>query len=106
VHPVLSVVLPIAVIAAGAAWPAVAFVVFGLREVEDTIREAPIVDLAEGTRPGSVIGLYFMIIGAVAFPAPLIGGWLWEQSPVAPLVAGAGVTTFGLIWFLWGVPRR
>jgi MFS family permease len=104
---VFSVLLPIAVIAApSAAWLAVAFIVFGLREVGDTVRKALIVDLAEEKRRGSVIGLYFMIIGAVAFPAPLIGGWLWERSPVAPFIAGASVTTLGLLWFLWRVPRR
>ena len=102
----LSVLLPIAVIAAPSTiWLAVAFTVFGLREVGDMVRKALIVDLAEGRRRGSVIGLYFTIIGAVVFPAPLIGGWLWEWSPVAPFVVGASVTTLGLIWFLWRVPR-
>ena len=102
----LSALLPIAVVAAPSAiWLAAAFTIFGLREVGDTVFKALVVDLAEGKTRGSVIGLYFMIVGAVMFPAPLIGGWLWEWSPVAPFVVAASVTTLGLIWFLWRVPR-
>jgi MFS family permease len=97
--PALLALLP------SAAWLIPAFIVAGLRELGEPVRKALIVDLAEGDSRGSTIGAYFMTVGMVTFPASFLGGWLWETSPALPFVVGAGVTTLGLLWFLWRGPR-
>jgi len=97
----LRAVFPlILVFAPSTVWLYPVFAVRGITEVGDIARKALIVDLAQGANSGSIIGTYFLIIGACAFPAPLIGGWLWEWMPRAPFVAGAAISGLGLVCFM------
>ena len=82
------------------------FVIAGLRHTGEPARKALIVDLAEGSNRGSVIGVYYSVLGAIVFPASFLGGWFWERLPIAPFIAGASVTGLGLAWFLWRGPKR
>jgi len=81
-------------------WLVAVFILAGLRHLGEPARKALIVDLAEGDNRGSVIGVYYSVLGAVVFPASFIGGWLWERSFEAPFVVGGCMTGLGLIWFL------
>lgn len=83
-----------------AAWLPLAFVVAGLHEVGEPARKALVVDLAQGDHSGSMIGTYHLLRGALIFPAAFFGGLLWEWSPLAPFLVGAGITLLGLFWFL------
>jgi len=89
-----------------AKWLPAVFVTAGLRHLGEPARKALIVDLAEGHRRGSVIGVYYSFLGAMVFPASFIGGWLWEWLHVAPFMVGAGVTGLGLVWFLLLGPKQ
>jgi len=73
-----------------------AFVVAGLREIGEPARKARIVDLAESSHRGRVIGLYYLIRGLSVIPAPLLGGLLWRQAHVLPFVVGSAISTLGL----------
>ncbi len=89
--------------AGGTAGLVVAFVVAGLRETGEPARKALIVDLApEGAR-GRSVGLYYLIRGLVAFPASLVGGWLWTIGPRTMLVTAFGVGAVGCaVYAAWG----
>jgi len=87
-------------LAPSAQWLVAVFVIGGLRHVCEPARKALIVDLAEGRSRGRVIGVYHSIRGLVVFPAPIVGGMLYERLPVAPFVTGAILSGLGLLWFL------
>ncbi|MFQ6098555.1 MAG: hypothetical protein ACE5O2_12585, partial [Armatimonadota bacterium] len=69
-------------------------------------RKALIVDLAEGDNRGKAIGAYYSFLGAIVFPASLLGDWLWEAAPAAPFVLGGAVTGLGLVPLLLVRPKR
>jgi len=95
VYPVLLVLAPSPVWL----WPI--FVLRGVRETFDTVRKAMIIDLAGEGERGRVIGFYFFVVGLAAFPASFIAGWLWQWSPAAPFLAGAGLAAVGFVLFLF-----
>ena len=89
---------PLALVTASSlAWITVAFVIAGLREVGEPARKALIVDLAMETARGRAIGMYYLIRGLVVFPAPLVGGWLWNLDHRLPFYAALVVGLLGLI---------
>ncbi len=87
--PVSLVILPSSLIF-------LAFVVAGLREIGEPARKARIVDLAESSHRGRVIGLYYLIRGLTVIPAPLLGGLLWRQGHALPFIVGSAISTLGL----------
>ncbi len=81
----------------------VAFVVAGLRETGEPARKALIVDLADERARGRAVGLYYLIRGLVAFPASLVGGWLWLIGPRTMLVTAFCVGVVGCaVYATWG----
>ncbi len=81
-----------------------AFVIGGLKEVGEPARKALIVDQAEATQRGRVVGVYYTIRNTLIVPAGLIGGLLWTRAPELPLqVAGViGLLGVLLFWFTSG----
>ncbi len=90
---------PLALIALPSQWLFLAFVVAGLREIGEPARKARIVDLAEANHRGRIIGLYYLIRGMVAIPAPLLGGWLWQHGQSWPFLLGGLASGLGLILY-------
>jgi len=84
-----------------------AFGLAGLREIGEPARKALIVDLATMEIRGRVVGMYYLIIGLVVFPASLVGGWLWALNPQWPFYAACGLGAAGfLVYLLWGHDAR
>ncbi len=90
---------PLALIALPSQWLFLAFVVAGLREIGEPARKARIVDLAEANHRGRIIGIYYLIRGMVAIPAPLLGGWLWQHGQIWPFLLGGLASGLGLILY-------
>ncbi len=90
---------PLTLILLPPSWLFLAFVVAGLREIGEPARKARIVDLAEASHRGRIIGLYYLIRGLVTIPAPLIGGWLWQQGHSWPFLLSGLVSAPGLILY-------
>lgn len=90
---------PLLLIALPTGWIFAAFLVAGLREIGEPARKAQIVDLSpEGFR-GKMIGLYYLIRGLAAIPAPLMGGWLWQSSHRLPFIAAGIASGIGLLLY-------
>ncbi len=87
--PIVLVLLP-------SGWLFLAFVIAGLREIGEPARKARIVDLAEESHRGRVVGLYYLIRGLAAIPAPLLGGLLWQYGYSWPFILGGAASGLGL----------
>jgi MFS family permease len=87
---------PLSLIVLPTTWLFVAFLIAGLREIGEPARKARIVDLAEETHRGRVIGLYYLIRGLATIPAPLLGGLLWHYGVQWPFLFGGLVSGIGL----------
>jgi hypothetical protein len=61
-----------------------------------------IVDLADATQRGRMVGAYYFTRGLVVMPASLLGGLLWTLAPQAPFVAAAGVCLLGVVLLVAG----
>jgi MFS family permease len=61
-----------------------AFVCAGLREIGEPARKAMIVDLADVSQRGQMVGVYYFTRGLVVMPASFIGGLLWQLTPQTP----------------------
>ena len=84
-------------------WVTVAFVIEGLREVEEPARKALIVDLAHATARGRAVGIYYLVRGLVVFPASLVGGWLWTVNAQLPFYTAFWVGVTGVLAYVaWG----
>ena len=91
---------PICVVfARSVAWLALAFVVGGLREVGEPARKALIVDFAEATLRGRVVGLYYLCRSVAIAPAAFVGGLLWHLSPSLPFYIAGCVGFVGVVAF-------
>ena len=90
---------PLSLIVLPSRWLFPAFVVAGLREIGEPARKARIVDLAEETRRGRIVGLYYLIRGMVTIPAPLLGGLLWRYGASWPFILGGVVSGLGLVLY-------
>lgn len=93
------VLFPFSLVALPAQWLFLAFVIGGLREIGEPARKARIVDLAQDSHRGRVVGLYYLIRGLVTIPAPLLGGLLWQQGMSWPFLAGGLVSALGLLLY-------
>ena len=80
-------------------WLFLAFIIGGLREIGEPARKARIVDLAQDTHRGRVVGLYYLIRGLVTIPAPLLGGLLWQYGTSWPFLVGSLASSLGLILY-------
>jgi len=87
---------PLSLVALSSKWLFLAFVIAGLREVGEPARKARIVDLAEETHRGRIVGLYYLIRGLITIPAPLLGGLLWQHGYSWPFVLGGIASSLGL----------
>ncbi len=99
----LFALFPIILVGLPAEWLIVAFVAAGLRELGEPARKALIVDLAEASHRGRVIGFYYLIRGLVTIPAPLLGGILWQRGFSWPFIIGGAISALGLgVYFVMG----
>jgi len=99
---------PLALVSApSAGWLVPVFILRGLREFGEPARKALILDLAPDAARGRQLGVYYMVRGLVMFPAPFIGGLLWDWNAVAPFLVGGIMSGAGVLWFaLEGVLLR
>lgn len=90
---------PLSLVVLPPPWLFLGFVIAGLREIGEPARKARIVDLAEESHRGRVVGLYYLIRGMVTIPAPLIGGLLWQQGYSWPFILGGLASAVGLVLY-------
>jgi MFS family permease len=83
---------------------AAAFVCAGLRQLGEPSRKALIVDLADATQRGRVVGTYYFTRGLAVMPASLLGGLLWQMGPQTPFFVAAGMCSLGVALTVTG-PR-
>lgn len=83
----------------------IAFVIGGLRELGEPARKAMIVDLADQTRRGRTVGLYYLIRSLSITPAAVIGGLLWKINPAIPFFAACAIGLAGTLIFMLTVER-
>ena len=88
--------------AQGAVGLVAAFVCAGLREIGEPARKAMIVDLADVSQRGRMVGAYYFTRGLVVMPASLIGGLLWTLAPQTPFFVAAGICLLGVVLMLTG----
>ncbi|HKP85386.1 MAG TPA: MFS transporter [Blastocatellia bacterium] len=84
----------------------VAFVIGGLRELGEPARKSMIVDLADPTRRGRTVGLYYLTRSLAITPASLTGGYLWKFSPTVPFFVACLIGLIGTAIFIITVDRR
>ncbi|HXG91413.1 MAG TPA: MFS transporter [Blastocatellia bacterium] len=84
----------------------VAFIIGGLRETGEPARKAMIVDLAEPTRRGRTVGLYYLVRSLSITPAALIGGLLWKTGPAIPFFVACAIGLMGTALFVITVERK
>ena len=84
----------------------IAFIIGGLRETGEPARKAMIVDLAEPTRRGRTVGLYYLVRSLSITPAAAIGGLLWKSNPTTPFIVAFAVGLIGTLLFAVTVDRR
>ena len=84
----------------------VAFVIGGLRELGEPARKAMIVDLADPSRRGRTVGLYYLIRSLSISPAAAIGGLLWRNAPETPFITAGIVGMIGAFVFAATVEER
>jgi MFS family permease len=89
-------------VAGGLGGLVVAFVCAGLRELGEPARKALIVDLADATQRGRMVGAYYFTRGLVVMPASLIGGLLWQLAPQTPFFVAAGICFLGVVLMVTG----
>jgi len=83
-----------------------AFVIGGLRELGEPARKAMIVDLADPTRRGRTVGLYYLTRSLSITPASVIGGFLWKINPTIPFFVACVAGLTGTLIFVLTVERR
>ncbi len=83
-----------------------AFVIGGLRELGEPARKAMIVDLADPTRRGRTVGLYYLSRSLSITPAAVIGGFLWKLNPAIPFFVACAIGLAGTMIFVLTVERR
>jgi len=83
-----------------------AFIVGGLRETGEPSRKAIIVGLADPTRRGRTVGLYYLVRSLSITPAAVIGGLLWKLNPALPFFIACAIGLIGAAVFAVTVERR
>jgi len=77
-----------------------AFVIGGMREMGEPARKSLIVDLSEPAHRGRSVGVYYTVRNLLVVPAGVVGGVLWQRSPVLPLEAAFVVAALGAVVYL------
>jgi MFS family permease len=77
-----------------------AFVLGGLKEMGEPARKSLIVDWAEESVRGRMVGVYYGIRNLLVVPAGLLGGWLFSRSPELPLEMAGAVGILGVAVYL------
>ena len=78
----------------------VAFVIGGMKEMGEPARKSLIVDLSEPAHRGRSVGVYYTVRNLLVVPAGVVGGLLWQRSPVFPLEAAFVVALLGAVAYL------
>jgi hypothetical protein len=82
-----------------AGWLIPVFILMGLKEFGEPARKALILDLFPQASRGRQMGVYYTLRGIALFPAPLIGGLLWDWNYAAPFCIGGLASGLGALWF-------
>jgi len=88
---------------AGAAWEAwPLFALYGIYYgFTERIQRAFVADLVPAAARGRAFGIYHAVVGALALPASLLAGWLWDAvGPAAPFSLGGASAVLALLLFL------
>ena len=88
---------------AGAAWEAwPLFALYGIYyALTERIQRAFVADLVPAADRGRAFGIYHAVVGALALPASLLAGWLWDAAgPAAPFWLGGASAALALLLFL------
>ncbi len=82
------------------AWPL--FVLYGIYyALTERIQRAFVADLVPAADRGRAFGIYHAVVGALALPASLLAGWLWDAAgPAAPFWLGGASAALALLLFL------
>ena len=95
-----AAMFPLALLDIGsAAWLIPVFILRGLKEFGEPARKALILDLLPQASRGRQMGVYYTLRGIALFPAPLVGGLLWDWNYAAPFCIGGLVSGLGVLWF-------
>jgi len=81
-----------------------AFIIAGFREIGEPSRKGLIVDLADESRRGEVVGVYYLVRGLCVVAAPLLGAYLWQFSPTLTFIVAAAFGMAGAAWYIWRGP--
>jgi len=71
-----------------------------------TSSKSMIVDLADQTRRGRTVGLYYLTRSPSITPASVIGGLLWKVNPAIPFFVACAIGLIGTLIFVLTVERR
>jgi predicted phage tail protein len=88
---------------AGAAWETwPLFALYGIYyALTERIQRAFVADLVPEVARGRAFGIYHAVVGALALPASLLAGWLWDAvAPAAPFWLGGASSALALLLFL------
>jgi len=82
------------------AWPL--FALYGIYyALTERIQRAFVADLVPAADRGRAFGIYHAVVGALALPASLLAGWLWDAAgPAAPFWLGGASAALALLLFL------
>ena len=82
------------------AWPL--FALYGIYyALTERIQRAFVADLVPAAARGRAFGIYHAVVGALALPASLLAGWLWDAAgPAAPFWLGSASSALALLLFL------
>jgi len=96
-----AAMFPLALLDIGsAAWLVPVFILRGLKEFGEPARKALILDLLPQASRGRQMGVYYTLRAIALFPAPLVGGLLWDWNYAAPFCIGGLVSGLGVLWFV------
>jgi MFS family permease len=88
---------------AGAAWEGwPLFALYGIYyALTERIQRAFVADLVPAAARGRAFGIYHAVVGALALPASLLAGWLWDAAgPAAPFWLGSASAALALLLFV------
>ncbi|MFZ1059511.1 MAG: MFS transporter [Candidatus Rokuibacteriota bacterium] len=82
------------------AWPL--FALYGIYyALTERLQRAFVADLVPAAARGRAFGIYHAVVGALALPASLLAGWLWDAAgPAAPFWLGGASAALALLLFL------
>jgi MFS family permease len=79
------------------------FAVYGAYySLTEGVMKAWIADLAPVDSRASVFGIFNWVVGAAAFPASLLAGWMWQRySPAAPFALSSVLALLAALVLAW-----